>query len=101
KLRFYLFQAEDGIRYRNVTGVQTCALPIWVRSWIWARSPVAARVMMVVESRKAPSSLAAGPSWPPGPFHQDTSAAMYSGEPSAGVMKYGCLRVPFASRTHS
>src|SRR5699024_12220102 len=23
------FQAEDGIRYRNVTGVQTCALPIW------------------------------------------------------------------------
>src|SRR5699024_10774297 len=21
--------AEDGIRYRNVTGVQTCALPIW------------------------------------------------------------------------
>src|SRR5699024_11777156 len=24
------FQAEDGIRYRNVTGVQTCALPIWL-----------------------------------------------------------------------
>src|SRR5699024_3160911 len=24
------FQAEDGIRDRNVTGVQTCALPIWV-----------------------------------------------------------------------
>src|SRR5699024_8411214 len=23
------FQAEDGIRYRNVTGVQTCALPIY------------------------------------------------------------------------
>src|SRR5699024_11478774 len=23
------FQAEDGIRARNVTGVQTCALPIW------------------------------------------------------------------------
>src|SRR5437868_12483611 len=23
------FQAEDGIRVRNVTGVQTCALPIW------------------------------------------------------------------------
>src|SRR5207249_9182908 len=26
-LRFF-FQAEDGIRDRNVTGVQTCALPI-------------------------------------------------------------------------
>src|SRR5699024_11322885 len=27
-LRFFFFQAEDGIRDRNVTGVQTCALPI-------------------------------------------------------------------------
>src|SRR5699024_641214 len=27
---FFFFQAEDGIRDRNVTGVQTCALPI---SW--------------------------------------------------------------------
>src|SRR5438067_4002078 len=26
---FFFFQAEDGIRYRNVTGVQTCALPIF------------------------------------------------------------------------
>src|SRR5699024_11471260 len=25
---FFFFQAEDGIRARNVTGVQTCALPI-------------------------------------------------------------------------
>src|SRR5699024_5626726 len=26
--RRFFFQAEDGIRARNVTGVQTCALPI-------------------------------------------------------------------------
>src|SRR5699024_11246588 len=26
---FVFFQAEDGIRDRNVTGVQTCALPIF------------------------------------------------------------------------
>src|SRR5699024_11587989 len=26
--RSFFFQAEDGIRDRNVTGVQTCALPI-------------------------------------------------------------------------
>src|SRR5699024_11506838 len=26
----FFFQAEDGIRDRNVTGVQTCALPIYV-----------------------------------------------------------------------
>src|SRR5699024_12028790 len=30
-LLFFFFQAEDGIRDRNVTGVQTCALPIWCR----------------------------------------------------------------------
>src|SRR5207249_7177584 len=28
QMPFFFFQAEDGIRYRNVTGVQTCALPI-------------------------------------------------------------------------
>src|SRR2546423_7100603 len=26
---FFFFQAEDGIRDKLVTGVQTCALPIW------------------------------------------------------------------------
>src|SRR5207249_8768142 len=29
-LHFFFFQAEDGIRDRNVTGVQTCALPIFL-----------------------------------------------------------------------
>src|SRR5690606_40602725 len=28
-LCFFFFQAEDGIRDFHVTGVQTCALPIW------------------------------------------------------------------------
>src|SRR5229473_2353776 len=28
-LFFFFFQAEDGIRYKLVTGVQTCALPIF------------------------------------------------------------------------
>src|SRR5690349_24580667 len=28
----FFFQAEDGIRDLYVTGVQTCALPIWPRS---------------------------------------------------------------------
>src|SRR5699024_12163235 len=30
RLCVFFFQAEDGIRDRNVTGVQTCALPIFV-----------------------------------------------------------------------
>src|SRR5699024_11434217 len=29
---YLFFQAEDGIRARNVTGVQTCALPIFARA---------------------------------------------------------------------
>src|SRR5438067_11346344 len=29
---YFFFQAEDGIRDRNVTGVQTCALPIYVNN---------------------------------------------------------------------
>src|SRR5699024_12010185 len=28
-IQCFFFQAEDGIRDRNVTGVQTCALPIY------------------------------------------------------------------------
>src|SRR2546430_3533564 len=29
----FFFQAEDGIRDLTVTGVQTCALPIWTSGW--------------------------------------------------------------------
>src|SRR5437016_7290551 len=31
-MNFFFFQAEDGIRDWSVTGVQTCALPIWTRA---------------------------------------------------------------------
>src|SRR5699024_11903298 len=34
---FFFFQAEDGIRDRNVTGVQTCALPIFGLLWLLGR----------------------------------------------------------------
>src|SRR5207249_9612149 len=38
RLEVFFFQAEDGIRDRNVTGVQTCALPIYdrdrCRAWL-------------------------------------------------------------------
>src|SRR5438046_7492503 len=30
---FFFFQAEDGIRDWSVTGVQTCALPIYFPPW--------------------------------------------------------------------
>src|SRR5699024_11707968 len=35
-LESFFFQAEDGIRARNVTGVQTCALPIYPGACRWA-----------------------------------------------------------------
>src|SRR5215469_18189412 len=46
---FFFFQAEDGIRDLYVTGVQTCALPIWPltlsistsqRSGAWLTKPL-------------------------------------------------------------
>src|SRR5207248_4266508 len=36
---FFFFQAEDGIRDRTVTGVQTCALPIYSRSVCGPHAP--------------------------------------------------------------
>src|SRR3990170_7346497 len=36
---FFFFQAEDGIRDDLVTGVQTCALPIFRRSQNWIGGP--------------------------------------------------------------
>src|SRR5437868_280297 len=38
---FFFFQAEDGIRDRNVTGVQTCALPICSRAYRWGEDGLA------------------------------------------------------------
>src|SRR6201988_3028809 len=35
--RSFFFQAEDGIRYLIVTGVQTCALPILARADMFVR----------------------------------------------------------------
>src|SRR5205823_10025022 len=37
----FFFQAEDGIRDKLVTGVQTCALPISLRAFGAARSSLA------------------------------------------------------------
>src|SRR5207253_3823126 len=45
-LIIFFFQAEDGIRYGHVTGVQTCALPISIQSYdanVRARAKQASR----------------------------------------------------------
>src|SRR5207248_4740543 len=48
---FFFFQAEDGIRDRTVTGVQTCALPIWRAQEL--ASPLVARMLSFIEERYA------------------------------------------------
>src|SRR5699024_12159820 len=69
----FFFQAEDGIRDRNVTGVQTCALPISspaccsrvarVRAWWWLccairRSPSGPWYTAYIEAMTARSTWA-------------------------------------------
>src|SRR2546425_3224736 len=60
---FFFFQAEDGIRDKLVTGVQTCALPISPRTELRGRSPRS-------NSGKSDAPLVhrRGPRWPP-PSH--------------------------------
>src|SRR5690606_40440213 len=42
---FFFFQAEDGIRDFHVTGVQTCALPIFRVPWLPPADPLACRLV--------------------------------------------------------
>src|SRR2546425_4454372 len=49
---FFFFQAEDGIRDKLVTGVQTCALPIYVRP-----ERVSAQVHVAPGAAKVPPAL--------------------------------------------
>src|SRR5205823_8758533 len=63
----FFFQAEDGIRDKLVTGVQTCALPISRRSptWGWATCGWASRRPLSREARpngsSSPPSCRSGP----------------------------------------
>src|SRR5699024_3352770 len=54
-LCLFLFQAEDGIRDRNVTGVQTCALPIFL-----PRSPGIPGVGFPADVLRLPSCAGSG-----------------------------------------
>src|SRR2546425_5651665 len=58
---FFFFQAEDGIRDKLVTGVQTCALPIWKPAALrtaWRRFHLSSSAAAFVEptSRSASES---------------------------------------------
>src|SRR2546427_5734116 len=63
---FFFFQAEDGIRDLTVTGVQTCALPIYVVRDLTRRHALedpardAAQVVVVVDDEDSQLSHALG-----------------------------------------
>src|SRR2546430_6580022 len=48
---FFFFQAEDGIRDLTVTGVQTCALPIWLATRGSGTSPSGPRTIRTTMPR--------------------------------------------------
>src|SRR5690606_40850034 len=64
---FFFFQAEDGIRDFHVTGVQTCALPIY-RSAPWATCRKTARIACALRQGRIPPPL-------PSPTTRQTSSA--------------------------
>src|SRR6266513_4659663 len=62
---FFFFQAEDGIRDRNVTGVQTCALPISGLSRLLAlRAAGLPRPLQQRSKLCASQARRANPTWP-------------------------------------
>src|SRR5437773_5267236 len=82
---FFFFQAEDGIRDRDVTGVQTCALPIWqfaalslrsfLKNWLTAKcvSACVRKMKRSMFARFARNSAAAGTHWPLAPVFSEAS----------------------------
>src|SRR5437868_12085760 len=91
----FFFQAEDGIRDRNVTGVQTCALPIL---WLWAGlqrgegcwSECATRLCRELRLGRSLLHLLLGRSRRRDDRNRDDSGtAVYSSEHSAGISGAG------------
>src|SRR5207248_8926168 len=60
-LFFFFFQAEDGIRDRTVTGVQTCALPISLSTRLSSRSLKASLSTRLPNARSRQASTRDGP----------------------------------------
>src|SRR5699024_11536811 len=71
---FFFFQAEDGIRDRNVTGVQTCALPI--SCWTCGLIPVPCLLPRCTTHLRTRNGLI--------PTHHPTSSWNTSDKPAAG-----------------
>src|SRR5690606_39502238 len=89
------FQAEDGIRDFHVTGVQTCALPIWgadrsatAAATLVRSRPCAARIAAASPAGSRPRTNPETPSWtrPPVSLPSVTTA----GSPVAKIGRASC-----------
>src|SRR5438876_451164 len=69
----FFFQAEDGIRDGRVTGVQTCALPIFATATAWRISSIRAHCPAIaVDMASLPVfTTVVSPAEPPGPSTND------------------------------
>src|SRR2546423_7662664 len=88
-LKFFFFQAEDGIRDKLVTGVQTCALPISVTGPLSKkaghgvyRAPARTKSQSVVALPAAASGAVIA--WPGAPNPGTRFTAARSGERRVG-----------------
>src|SRR3989449_4443875 len=103
---FFFFQAEDGIRDVAVTGVQTCALPIWFRDprraatagslppCVWPTS-VPARRAALREPLRSPYGLPGGPrSWFSLFAHRHLHVISHPFSPQFGVQQNPRAREP-------
>src|SRR6478735_10401597 len=84
----FFFQAEDGIRDYKVTGVQTCALPIWLTPFVAKTDPAAGKKgvsLLVVEEGMAGFTRN-------GPLHKVGLAAQDTAE-----LVFDNVRVPVAN----
>src|SRR6266513_4469073 len=80
---FFFFPAEDGIRDRNVTGVQTCALPISV-----AVTRPEGATSLAMESAGSPTPLARSRTRMPG--RRWAASIMASVAPCVNVAIWAC-----------
>src|SRR5229473_5916910 len=91
-LLFFFFQAEDGIRDKLVTGVQTCALPIWP-------------ARLAIQDSAKPGGWAASGTRPSAQLSNSATACLhgnfrdgqehvYAGPDTSAITWYGCLPDP-------
>src|SRR5699024_11818429 len=94
----FLLQAEDGIRDRNVTGVQTCALPIL------GLIPVRYMLVAAMLSAYRRAGLGGARPWAPavrGPGGSPTQVRGARKDTQCSAMRSACPRVKWVMQVSS